>query len=195
MAVEDEATRAEYMRSRPRFVCVDSRLSALVHMRDGFSNACHALTNVTDFTVLAEVTDIYELLSSLSPAVVRDALCATAIVTAAEVISILQIDSSLGENVASWLKRAIEAMSNEQLQDLLYFVTAARCMPSSHRSGGTGSRLRFTHARSMTNDHLPVSHTCFNSVDTPRYESFESLQAKLLQAMAIGRQQGGFQFA
>ena len=122
---------------------------------------------------------------------VREALCAVHEVSAEEVIAICTSD--LGEPFGEWLRRAITAMPADVLGDLLYFITAARCMPSSSSLGGTGSQLRFQHWAGATDDHLPVAHTCFNSVDMPKYSSFEKLQEKLLEAVAIGRQQGGFQ--
>ena len=42
----DGTTLAAYMHSRPRHHCVDTRLSALVCLRDGFEAACHHLDHI-----------------------------------------------------------------------------------------------------------------------------------------------------
>ena len=72
----------------------------------------------------------------------------------------------------------------------LYFCTAARCLPSE---ATTGRKLRFEHARGASAAHLPVSHTCSNRVDLPRYASQRQLADKLTQAIAISKASGGFQ--
>jgi hypothetical protein len=38
--------------------------------------------------------------------------------------------------------------------------------------------------------HLPVSHTCFNTLELPRYRSFQQLQQRL--ALAIQEGSEGF---
>lgn len=195
----DGSTREEYMRSRPRHVCVDSRLAALVHLRDGFESACHHLDNLTRPTALDEgqmaATPLYKLVSSLSPAEVRAHLCAADEVTAAEVILLCrQTGFPEGHATPRWIPRALTQMSAEQIGDFLYFVTAARCLPSSAQTSGRGTLL-FVGAPGMSADHLPVSHTCFATIDLPIYPSFEVFQAKLLEAMTLSAQQGGFQFA
>jgi hypothetical protein len=126
---------------------------------------------------------------------VRACLCATAVVTAAEVIAICQVLHSIGQpgqDMARWLTSAVRQMTEVQLLDLLYFGTAARTLPSA---AATGALLRFVPVEGMSADHLPVSHTCSNQVDMPLYPSFEVLQTKLLEAIAISAQQGGFQMA
>ena len=95
----------------------------------------------------------------------------------------------MGET-ASWLGQIIHEMSVAQLGDLLYFATAARCLPSAN---ATGAHVTFVHAPNATDDHLPISHTCFNTVDLPLYSSLEVLRTKLLHAMDASLRQGGFQ--
>ena len=79
-----------------------------------------------------------------------------------------------------------------ELGDLLYFATASRHLPASRGLGGTGSKVHFVPIN-QTDGWLPVSHTCSNQVDMPKYTSFEQLDAKLRQAIGLA-QQGGFQF-
>ena len=93
----------------------------------------------------------------------------------------------------SWVTRSIKAMDSDTLRELLFFATGSRNLPTSTRYGGTGSTLKF-HATAQEPEYLPVSHTCFNRIDLPRYTSFAQLDAKLRQAIAEARN-GGFQFA
>jgi hypothetical protein len=54
----DGTTRDAYMRSRPRHHLVDTRLTALMHLREGFESACHHLDNITGFTVISEASEL-----------------------------------------------------------------------------------------------------------------------------------------
>lgn len=38
----------------------------------------------------------------------------------------------------------------------------------------------------MKRDQLPISHTCFNTLDLPEYSSYEKLQNALLTAIEYG---------
>ena len=180
----EHRTRDEYLRTRPRHICVDSRLDAMVHLRDGFALACVALSR--------EPNSLYEAFSQQRPAAVRSALCDVAIVTAEAVRAIVRVDNALGDSSRTWLAAVIREMSSEKLRDLLYFATAARCLPSATATGRT---ITFVHASGATDDHMPVAHTCSNRVDLPRYTGCDQLRHKLLQAMSIACVQGGFQFA
>jgi E3 ubiquitin-protein ligase NEDD4 len=50
--------------------------------------------------------------------------------------------------------------------------------------GSDGPR-RFTIEKTGRVDHLPKSHTCFNRLDLPPYESYEDLEKKLSVAMEM----------
>jgi E3 ubiquitin-protein ligase HUWE1 len=39
---------------------------------------------------------------------------------------------------------------------------------------------------------LPQSHTCFNQIDLPEYESYEQLRSALLTAITMGTEGFGF---
>jgi E3 ubiquitin-protein ligase HUWE1 len=41
-------------------------------------------------------------------------------------------------------------------------------------------------------NRLPQSHTCFNQIDLPEYESYEQLRSALLTAITMGTEGFGF---
>tara|TARA_B110001452_G_C15167187_1_gene405742 strand:+ start:654 stop:1049 length:396 start_codon:yes stop_codon:yes gene_type:complete len=126
----------------------------------------------------------------------REFCCGAAEISAADVLGVCDV-TSLSATQRAWLTSCIGGMDGDQdtLRELLYFATATPNLPSSRTHGGTGSRLRFVPS-AMGQHHLPVAHTCSNTVDLPRdYASFEQLDTKLRQAIAATRQLRGFQFA
>lgn len=136
---------------------------------------------------------LYQVISRLRPLDVRAGLCDVAAISAREVLAVVETTQMDADN-QRWLRAAIGQMGAEQLRDLLFFSTGARCLPSSRTLGGTGSRLYFQRV-AASNEHLPVSHTCANRIDMPVYNDSEQLRTKLGQAIAICCQQGGgFQF-
>lgn len=41
-------------------------------------------------------------------------------------------------------------------------------------------------------ERLPSSHTCFNQLDLPEYESYDALRSQLLKAITAGSDYFGF---
>jgi len=41
-------------------------------------------------------------------------------------------------------------------------------------------------------DRLPSSHTCFNQLDLPEYDSYDMLRGQLLKAITAGSEYFGF---
>ena len=81
--------------------------------------------------------------------------------------------------------RAVEEFENEDRLRLLQFITGSSSIPLNGFQGLTsthGHIQRFT-IRLIFGEGLPESHTCFNRLDIPRYDSFEELKQKLLYAI------------
>ena len=96
--------------------------------------------------------------------------------------------------VVRYFWRAVEEFENEDRLRLLQFITGSSSIPLNGFQGLTsthGHVQRFT-IRLIFGDGLPESHTCFNRLDIPRYESFEELREKLVFAI---RNTQGFNIA
>jgi len=76
---------------------------------------------------------------------------------------------------------ALEEMSHTQRQQFLRFVWGQTRLPTDSHW-----RQKFQIQPHRMNDDstLPVSHTCFFSLELPRYSSFETMKKKLLYAIA-----------
>ena len=80
-------------------------------------------------------------------------------------------------------------MDSNQQKKFLFFVTGCNRAPV----GGLG-RLGFTIQRSGPDtSHLPTSHTCFNILLLPEYDSKEKLETKLKIAIENGTEGFGLQ--
>ena len=96
--------------------------------------------------------------------------------------------------VVRYFWRAVEEFENEDRLRLLQFITGSSSIPLNGFQGLTsthGHVQRFT-IRLIFGDGLPESHTCFNRLDIPRYDTFEELKTKLLFAI---RNTQGFNIA
>ncbi|CAF1080148.1 unnamed protein product [Rotaria sordida] len=82
--------------------------------------------------------------------------------------------------VIQWFWQVFHKMNETEKKKFLLFLTGSDRVPVF----GWSQTLPMTIQRSHTdNMHLPVSHTCFNTLDLPAYSSKEILKAKLLEAI------------
>ncbi|ODQ65142.1 HECT-domain-containing protein [Nadsonia fulvescens var. elongata DSM 6958] len=89
------------------------------------------------------------------------------------------------DQVIEWFWQCIESMDNEQKSRLLQFTTGTSRIPVNgfkDLQGSDGPR-RFTIEKAGESTQLPKSHTCFNRVDLPKYEDYETLKTKLIMAV------------
>jgi len=87
--------------------------------------------------------------------------------------------------VIEWFWRCIRSWPLERKSRLLQFTTGTSKIPVNgfkDLQGSDGPR-RFTIEKSGDPQGLPRSHTCFNRLDLPPYEDYESLETKLLFAI------------
>lgn len=79
---------------------------------------------------------------------------------------------------------AISKWENEKLAKLLLFMTGSSRVPSNgfkEFCEMTGSPLKISFGGDKS--RIPQSHTCFNTIDLPQYESEEELNEKLILAI------------
>ncbi|KAI1780439.1 hypothetical protein F4818DRAFT_435645 [Hypoxylon cercidicola] len=94
-----------------------------------------------------------------------------------------------------WFWRAVRSFDKEERAKLLQFVTGTSKVPLNgfKELEGMNGVNRFNIHRDYGNkDRLPSSHTCFNQLDLPEYENYDSLRRQLLKAITTGSDYFGF---
>jgi len=94
-----------------------------------------------------------------------------------------------------WFWRALRSFDKEELAKLLQFVTGTSKVPLNgfKELEGMNGINRFNIHRDYGNkDRLPSSHTCFNQLDLPEYDSYDMLRGQLLKAITAGSEYFGF---
>ncbi|KAH9480424.1 putative E3 ubiquitin-protein ligase hulA [Psilocybe cubensis] len=89
------------------------------------------------------------------------------------------------DQVIEWFWQCIRSWPAERKSRLLQFATGTSRVPVNgfkDLQGSDGPR-RFTIEKSGDPQGLPRSHTCFNRLDLPPYQDYESLESKLLFAI------------
>lgn len=84
-----------------------------------------------------------------------------------------------------WFWQVVRSWPAERRSRLLQFATGTSRLPVNgfkDLQGSDGPR-RFTIDKSGNPSQLPRSHTCFNRIELPPYEDYESLEKKLLFAI------------
>ncbi|KAK5944172.1 E3 ubiquitin-protein ligase tom1 [Knufia obscura] len=93
-----------------------------------------------------------------------------------------------------WYWRIVKAMTNEERAKLLQFITGTSKVPLNgfkELEGVSGLTKCNIHKDPSTN-RLPTSHTCFNQLDLPAYESFEVMKQNINTAISLGADYFGF---
>ncbi|EAW10523.1 E3 ubiquitin-protein ligase TOM1 [Aspergillus clavatus NRRL 1] len=94
-----------------------------------------------------------------------------------------------------WFWRAVRSFDKEERAKLLQFVTGTSKVPLNgfKELEGMNGVSKFNIHRDYGNkDRLPSSHTCFNQLDLPEYENYETLRQRLYTAITAGSEYFGF---
>lgn len=94
-----------------------------------------------------------------------------------------------------WFWRAVRSFDKEERAKLLQFVTGTSKVPLNgfKELEGMNGVSRFNIHRDYGRpDRLPSSHTCFNQLDLPEYESYDVLRKQILKAITAGSDYFGF---
>ncbi|PWN39791.1 HECT-domain-containing protein [Ceraceosorus guamensis] len=92
------------------------------------------------------------------------------------------------DEVVQWFWKCVKAWPAERKSRLLQFATGTSRIPVNgfkDLQGSDGPR-RFTIEKSGEITQLPKSHTCFNRIDLPPYQSEKQLEDKLVLAVEEG---------
>ncbi|PWW73889.1 hypothetical protein C7212DRAFT_213953 [Tuber magnatum] len=88
-----------------------------------------------------------------------------------------------------WFWRAVRSFDKEERAKLLQFVTGTSKVPLNgfkELEGMNGFSKFNIHRDYGSKDRLPSSHTCFNQIDLPEYDSYENLRQNILTAITQG---------
>ncbi|KAJ5101659.1 hypothetical protein NUU61_003881 [Penicillium alfredii] len=102
---------------------------------------------------------------------------------------------SASSSQIQWFWRAVRSFDKEERAKLLQFVTGTSKVPLNgfKELEGMNGVSRFNIHRDYGNkDRLPSSHTCFNQLDLPEYENYETLRQRLYTAVTAGSEYFGF---
>jgi E3 ubiquitin-protein ligase HUWE1 len=94
-----------------------------------------------------------------------------------------------------WFWRAVKSFDEEERAKLLQFVTGTSKVPLNgfkELEGMNGFAKFNIHRDYSSKDKLPTSHTCFNQLDLPEFESYEYLRQQLYTAVTAGNEYFGF---
>ncbi|PTB39912.1 hypothetical protein M441DRAFT_27812 [Trichoderma asperellum CBS 433.97] len=94
-----------------------------------------------------------------------------------------------------WFWRAVRSFDKEELAKLLQFVTGTSKVPLNgfKELEGMNGVNRFNIHRDYGNkDRLPSTHTCFNQLDLPEYDSYDVLRSQIIKAITQGSDYFGF---
>ncbi|KAH8907116.1 E3 ubiquitin protein ligase TOM1-like protein [Coniochaeta sp. PMI_546] len=94
-----------------------------------------------------------------------------------------------------WFWRAVRSFDKEERAKLLQFVTGTSKVPLNgfKELEGMNGISRFNiHRDYGDTKRLPSSHTCFNQLDLPEYESYDVLRSRILKAITAGSDYFGF---
>ncbi|RGP79709.1 e3 ubiquitin- ligase huwe1 [Fusarium longipes] len=94
-----------------------------------------------------------------------------------------------------WFWRALRSFDKEERAKMLQFVTGTSKVPLNgfKELEGMNGVNRFNIHRDYGNkDRLPSSHTCFNQLDLPEYESYDHLRSQIMKAITAGSEYFGF---
>ncbi|KAL4452789.1 hypothetical protein ABPG74_002354 [Tetrahymena malaccensis] len=88
----------------------------------------------------------------------------------------------------NYFYRYLSESTTQMLQNFLKFITGSGSIPFDY----SNFRLQIDFMPSMNINKLPLSHTCFRSIEVPYYKSYEQMKAKFDLAFTLGSE--GFAF-
>ena len=134
-----------------------------------------------------------ELISIFSPAELELLICGLEDIDVDDLRENTSYEGyNASDDVITWFWEVVEGFSPAERSCLLHFVTSStRVPPGGFRDlkGSQGDLKPFTIKDAhQSSDMLPSSHTCFNHLDLPRYNSKEELSERLTIAIREGKE-------
>ncbi|CAK87294.1 unnamed protein product (macronuclear) [Paramecium tetraurelia] len=88
----------------------------------------------------------------------------------------------------SYFENYVNQADTETLKNMLKFITGSSSIPFDRSSYVISVKFD----SGLSDRKLPLSHTCFQSIEAPLYKSFAELKQKLKIAFTIGCEGYGF---
>jgi E3 ubiquitin-protein ligase HUWE1 len=176
--VTDE-TKHEYV----ALVCRHRMTSGIHKQIDSFLEGFYDLVPPELISIFNE-KELELLISGLPDIDLNDLMLNT------EYVSYKQTDKQI-----EWFWNVLRSLTREELALFLQFVTGSSKVPIegfSELQGMRGPQKFNIHKSFIGKNMLPASHTCFNQLDLPEYESEEQTREKLLLAINEGATGFGF---
>ena len=143
-----EANRHEYAQAKVMWVLVGSRLPQLTALRKGF-----------------EAIRLRNQLRLFSVTELMDVMCGQQSVDVDDVIAALEFSGfPRGTRTPQYVEETLRAWPEPSLKCFLRFITAMTCVPPD------GGKIKIARDGDRA-DAYPKSHTCFNRLDMPDYNS------------------------
>lgn len=143
-----EANRHEYAHAKVMWQLVGSRLPQLTALRKGF-----------------EAVKLKNQLRLFSVTELMDVMCGQQSVDAEEIIAALEFTGfPRGTRTPQYVEETLQAWPEPSLKCFLRFITAMTCVPPD------GGKIKIASDGDRP-DAYPKSHTCFNRLDMPDYNS------------------------
>lgn len=164
----NEENKRQYLDLRSEFETIACMMPSLAHFKNGF------------FSVVPQ-----SMILELSPEELEVLLCGKATLDLIEWRENTEYkgDFSNHHKVVKWFWSILEDFTQEELSQLLVFVTGTSRVPIEGFSGLKtlrGDPAKFTlQSIEMFKKALPRAHTCFNRLDLPSYSSKRDLKDAL----------------
>lgn len=89
------------------------------------------------------------------------------------------INDPFNDPIVRWFWTCVENMSGEERARLLQFVTgSSQVPPGGFKTLEPKINIKLNHSPPS---HLPVSHTCFNTLELPRYDVPANHESEILR--------------
>ena len=125
----------------------------------------------------------YRLLSLFTWDQLEELVCGRAVIDVALLKSVSEYSScSASDEHIQFFWQAMEEFSNEERSMFIRFVWGRSRLPLTADAFPQRFKLQ-SFGKSPPDSYLPVAHTCFFSVELPRYSTLEIMKEKLLYAI------------
>jgi len=144
------------------------------------ASACEAMR-----AGIASIVPGHRLLSLLTAMELQQLVCGVSDVD----LDVLRSHTRYGVGVNAGQKhirffwQVLESFTPAERRLFLTFIWGRNRLPLTERDWGSNNMKLHTLETRKPNDHLPVAHTCFFSIEWPQYKSFDIARAKLLYAI------------
>ena len=104
-----------------------------------------------------------------------------------DIKALLKFESFSNETTPNMFREMVDEMTTDELRQLLHFISNFVSIPV----GGFGTYDKLTIRNNAATDGVPISHTCFLTLDLPDYKNKQKLVSNVKLALANHQHTGG----